>query len=69
MKPQVRVSLLAMFLDLFQWFVQYSSVGEDLLCVVTGPRQYSADLPQGGLEVPCYYTFITIHDAEGEKAR
>ena len=42
---------------------------EDLLCVVTGPRQYSADLPQGGLEVPCYYTFITIHDAKGEKAR
>ena len=24
---------------------------------VTGPRQYSQDLPQGGLELPCTYRF------------
>jgi len=24
---------------------------------VTGARQYSADLPQGGMEVPCKLTF------------
>jgi len=43
--------------------------GGSIVCVVTGLRQYSADLLQGGLEVPCCYTFKTIHDAEGEKAR
>ena len=43
--------------------------GGFIVCVVTGPRQYSADLPQGGLEVPCYYSFKTIRDAEGGKAR
>ena len=26
-------------------------------CTVTGSRQYSSDLPQGGLEVPCKLTF------------
>ena len=25
---------------------------------VTGPRKYSDDLPQGGLELPCTYRFI-----------
>ena len=55
-----------MFLDLFQWFIHW---GGFIVCVAAGPRQYSADLPQGGLEVPCYCTFKTIHDAEGEKAR
>ena len=30
-------------------------------CRITGARQYSADLPQGGLEIPCVLTF------EGEK--
>ena len=39
--------------------------GGFIVCVVTGLRQYSADLPQGGLEVPCCYTFKTIHDAGG----
>ena len=27
-------------------------------CTVTGRRQYSADLPQGGLEVLCIKTFL-----------
>ncbi len=28
-----------------------------ITCQVTGSRWYSSDLPQGGLEVPCMYTF------------
>ena len=28
-----------------------------ILCTVTGPRRHSADLPQGGLELPCILTF------------
>ena len=39
------------------------------MCVVTGPRQYSADLPQGGLKVQCSCTFKTNRDAKGDKAR
>ena len=29
-----------------------------IMCEVTGGRQYSADLEQGGLEVPCKLSFI-----------
>ena len=29
-----------------------------MLCQITGHRQFSADLPQGGLEVPCSLTFM-----------
>lgn len=29
-----------------------------ILCQVTGPKRYSADLAQGGLEVPCQFTFM-----------
>ena len=39
------------------------------MCVVTGPRQHSVDLPQGSLKVPCSYTFKTNRDAKGDKAR
>ena len=28
-----------------------------ITCTVTGGRQYSGDLPQGGQEIPCLYTF------------
>ena len=28
-----------------------------ILCTVTGHRRYSRHLPQGGLEIPCRYTF------------
>ena len=31
--------------------------GGTILCTITGRRQYSHDLPQGGLEVPCQLTF------------
>jgi hypothetical protein len=31
--------------------------GGSLCCKVTGTRQYSQDLPQGGLEIPCQLIF------------
>lgn len=31
--------------------------GGSMHCTVTGRRRYSADLPQGGLEVPCSLLF------------
>ena len=40
--------------------------GGSLVCVVTGSRQYSADLP---LEVPCQYIFRTSNQAESDKTR
>ena len=39
------------------------------MCVVTGARQYSMDLPQGGLEIPCRYIFKTNNQAESNKTR
>ena len=33
-----------------------------LSCSVTGATRYSSDLPQGRLEVPCYYMFSGIKD-------
>jgi len=35
-------------------FLQRSGV---INCEITGARRYSADLVQGGLEIPCKYTF------------
>ncbi len=32
--------------------------GGHIVCQVTGRRQVTTDLQQGGLEVPCFYTFI-----------
>ena len=31
--------------------------GGTIDCVVTGTRRYSADLPQGGLKIPCKLSF------------
>ena len=31
--------------------------GSSISCRVAGPRRYSADLPQGGLEIPCVLRF------------
>ena len=28
-----------------------------IICEVTAPKRYSADLPQGGLEIPCRFIF------------
>ena len=33
--------------------------GGSILCTVKGPRQYSSDLPQGGLEIPCTLEFVS----------
>ena len=39
------------------------------MCIVTGSRQYSADLPQGGLEILCSYIFRMNNQVESDKAR
>ena len=31
--------------------------GGIIQCIVTGPRRFSGDLPQGGLEIPCVLSF------------
>ena len=31
--------------------------GGSIVCTITGKRKHSCDLPQGGLELPCTYTF------------
>jgi len=31
--------------------------GRSILCEILGPRQYSRDLIQGGLQIPCLYHF------------
>lgn len=31
--------------------------GSSIRCTVSGTRRYSADLPQGGLEIPCILLF------------
>ena len=31
--------------------------GGTISCIVSGGRRYSADLPQGGLEIPCKLLF------------
>ena len=39
------------------------------MCVVTGARQYSMDLPQRDLEFLCRYIFKTNNQAESDKIR
>jgi len=43
--------------------------GGTIFCVVTGARRYSADLPQGGLEIPCLLKFIAKSENEATKAK
>ena len=43
--------------------------GGIIVCVVNGARQYSSDLPQGGLEVPCILTFRASEEKECKKAK
>ena len=43
--------------------------GGTLFCVVTGSRRYSADLPQGGLEVPSKLVFSGKHRRQNQGAR
>ena len=39
--------------------------GGTVRCRVTGPRKYSADLPQGGMEIPC----LIICQGEGKDVK
>ena len=32
--------------------------GGSISCIITGRHQYSRDLPQGGMEIPCKYRFV-----------
>ena len=43
--------------------------GGTIKCLITDVRQYSYDLPQGGLEVPCVYTFEAGNDNESTKTQ
>ena len=43
-----------LFKSLFAFFFRR---GGSIRCEVTGGRRYSADLPQGGLEIPCRLLF------------
>ena len=43
--------------------------GGTIVCVVNEARQYSSDLLQGGLEVPCILTFQASNGKEGKKAK
>ena len=46
--------LLAIYTDYFQ---HLGRPGSKILYTFTGHRKYSKDLPQGGMKVPCWYTF------------
>lgn len=43
-------------------YSMFSKKGQ-IICTVTGRRQCSADLPQGGMEIPCKYMFTATGDA------
>ena len=43
--------------------------GGTILCTVAGSRRYSADLPQGGLEIPAKLTLTATSREEGTKAK
>ena len=41
--------------------------GGTIICVVNGACRYSADLPQGGLEIPCVLKFTAKIQSEAAK--
>ena len=43
--------------------------GGIILCRVNEARQYSADLPNGGLEIPCILTFQTLDSELSDKSK
>ena len=43
--------------------------GGTIRCIVNGDRRYSADLPQGGLEIPCRLVFTAKTSVEADKAK
>ena len=46
----------------------YIRRGGSIECTITGSRRYSADLPQGGMEIPCNLTFKCSSHKECDKA-
>ena len=40
-----------------------------IIIIINGSRQYSSDLPQGGLELPCTYAFVSDNQRLLQKAR
>lgn len=46
----------------------YIRRGGSINCTITGSRRYSADLPQGGMEIPCVLTFKSSSHKECDKA-
>ena len=42
--------------------------GGSITCAISDCRRYSADLEQGGLEIPCKIKFLTSSSVEKEKA-
>ena len=41
--------------------------GGIITCTITGARQYSSDLPQGGLKIPCRFTFSASSEEISKK--
>ena len=56
-QKDVIVGHIPKFLSKITYF--YLKHGGDLLVEITGRRQYSRDLPQGGMELPALYVFKT----------
>ena len=50
-------------------FVTFLCHGRSISCTITGSRRYSSDLPQGGLELPCTYAFVSDNQRLLQKAR
>ena len=46
-------------------FTLFIRSGGVINCFTTGPRQYSRDLPQRGLDIPCSYIFKGSKDIIG----
>ena len=49
-------------------FVTFLCHGGSISCTITGSRRYSSDLPQGGLELPCTYAFVSDNQHLLQKA-
>ena len=58
-QKDVIVGHIPQFLSKITYF--YLKHGGDLLVEITGKRQYSRDLPQGGMELPALYVFKTTN--------
>ena len=58
-QKDVIVGHIPKFLSKVTYF--YLKHGGDLLVEIIGKRQYSRDLPQGGMELPALYVFKTTN--------